>query len=110
MLEKIIYNIISNAFKFTPDGGFITISIDELNADDALDIDGEKVSSFSITIKDTGSGILKKDLKRIFDRFYQVNNLNKVYYGSTGIGLEVVKEFVELHKGKIEVESDKNSN
>ena len=105
MLEKIIYNIISNAFKFTPDGGLITISIDELNSDDALDIDGQKVPSFSITIKDTGSGILKKDLKRIFDRFYQVNNLNKVYYGSTGIGLEVVKEFVELHKGKIEVES-----
>ena len=105
MLEKIIYNIISNAFKFTPDGGIITVSIDELNSENLLLIDGSSVPSFAITIKDTGSGIIKKDLKRIFDRFYQVNNLNKVYYGSTGIGLEVVKEFVELHKGKIEVES-----
>lgn len=105
MLEKIIFNIISNAFKFTPDNGFITISIDELDEDNWLLINGSKVPSFSITITDTGSGIHKKDLNRIFDRFYQLNNLNKDYYGSTGIGLEVVKEFVELHKGKINVES-----
>ncbi|PKB17331.1 two-component regulator propeller domain-containing protein [Flavobacterium sp. 5] len=105
MVEKIIFNIISNAFKFTPDNGFITVSIKKFDSDSLLIIEGNKVSSFSITIKDTGSGIHKNDLKRIFDRFYQVNNLNKAYYGSTGIGLEVVKEFVELHKGKIDVES-----
>jgi signal transduction histidine kinase/DNA-binding response OmpR family regulator len=106
MVEKIIFNIISNAFKFTPDNGTITISIDRLDAEKSLLIDDNVTPSFAITIKDTGSGIRKKDLKRIFDRFYQVNNVNKVYYGSTGIGLEVVKEFVELHKGKIEVESE----
>ncbi|MBP1225458.1 two-component regulator propeller domain-containing protein [Flavobacterium sp. 1355] len=105
MLEKILFNIISNAFKFTPDNGSITISIATTDPNNALIIYGEKVPSFSITITDTGSGIRKKDLNRIFDRFYQVNNVNKDYYGSTGIGLEVVKEFVELHKGKIEVES-----
>lgn len=105
MLEKIIFNIISNAFKFTPDDGFITITVDKLDNESSLIINGSKVPSFSITITDTGSGIQKEDLKRIFDRFYQVNNLNKDYYGSTGIGLEVVKEFVELHKGKIDVES-----
>ncbi|AWG22028.1 hybrid sensor histidine kinase/response regulator [Flavobacterium faecale] len=105
MVEKIIFNIISNAFKFTPDDGFIRIGIDKVEAEHSLIIDGEKVPTFSITIKDTGSGIQKKDINRIFDRFYQVNSLNKVYYGSTGIGLEVVKEFVELHKGKITVES-----
>ncbi|PXY46928.1 hybrid sensor histidine kinase/response regulator transcription factor [Flavobacterium hydrophilum] len=104
MLEKIIFNIISNAFKFTPDNGFITISVDQ--SDNILLINGEKTPSFSITIADTGSGIHKDDLNRIFDRFYQVNNLNKDYYGTTGIGLEVVKEFVELHKGKIDVESE----
>lgn len=106
MLEKIIFNIISNAFKFTPDNGLITVSIEKLDLDNSLLINGNKMPSFSITIKDTGSGIRKKDLNRIFDRFYQVNNVNKVYYGSTGIGLEVVKEFVELHKGKIDVESE----
>lgn len=105
MLEKILFNIISNAFKFTPDDGFITIAVEKSEIDNELLINGNKVPSFSITITDTGSGIHKKDLKRIFDRFYQVNNVNKDYYGSTGIGLEVVKEFVELHKGKIDVES-----
>ena len=106
MLEKILFNIISNAFKFTPDNGVITVSIDQSDTDNALIINGNKVPSFSITITDTGSGIRKKDLNRIFDRFYQVNNVNKDYYGSTGIGLEVVKEFTELHKGKINVESE----
>lgn len=105
MLEKIIFNIISNAFKFTPDNGFITITIDKSDPENSLLIDGNKVPSFSITIIDTGSGIHKKDLGKIFDRFYQVDNVNKDYYGSTGIGLEVVKEFIELHKGKIDVES-----
>lgn len=107
MLEKILFNIISNAFKFTPDNGSITITIaiEKSNADNTLLINGNKIPSFSITITDTGSGIHKKDLKRIFDRFYQVNNVKKDYYGSTGIGLEVVKEFVELHKGRIDVES-----
>ena len=106
MLEKILFNIISNAFKFTPDNGAITVSIDQSDAENGLIINGNKVPSFSITITDTGSGIRKKDLNRIFDRFYQVNNVNKDYYGSTGIGLEVVKEFTELHKGKINVESE----
>ena len=105
MVEKIIFNILSNAFKFTPDDGFIRIAIDKVEPQNFLVIDGEKVPTIAITIKDTGSGIQKKDLNRIFDRFYQVNSLNKVYYGSTGIGLEVVKEFVELHKGSISVES-----
>ncbi|UTN03583.1 ATP-binding protein [Flavobacterium bizetiae] len=106
MLEKILFNIISNAFKFTPDNGAITVSIDQSDAENGLIINGNKVPSFSITTTDTGSGIRKKDLNRIFDRFYQVNNVNKDYYGSTGIGLEVVKEFTELHKGKINVESE----
>nr|WP_315247311.1 two-component regulator propeller domain-containing protein [uncultured Flavobacterium sp.] len=105
MLEKIIFNIISNAFKFTPDHGSITICVEKSGGDNSISINGNKVPSFSITITDTGSGIHKEDLNRIFDRFYQVDNLNKDYYGSTGIGLEVVKEFVELHKGKIDVES-----
>lgn len=105
MLEKILFNIISNAFKFTPDKGLITIEIEKSEFEQWITINEKKVPSYSITITDTGSGIRKKDLNRIFDRFYQVNNLNKGYYGSTGIGLEVVKEFTELHKGKIDVES-----
>ena len=108
MFEKIIFNIISNAFKVTPDNGTINIKIkanDEL-IHFPLIISVDKNPYFQISVEDTGSGLDKKDIKRIFDRFYQVNNLNKAYYGSTGIGLEVVRGFVELHKGIIEVESE----
>lgn len=107
MFEKIIFNILSNAFKVTADNGTITVRINlhkkmtYLPLADSLN----DVETFEIAIEDTGAGLNKKDIKRIFDRFYQVNNLNKTYYGSTGIGLEVVRGFVELHKGKIEVDS-----
>ncbi|CAC9975467.1 hybrid sensor histidine kinase/response regulator transcription factor [Flavobacterium panici] len=107
MFEKIIFNVISNAFKVTPDNGKIAVKvvIDEELIYFPLLQPAYSNPSFSIIIKDTGAGLDKKDIKRIFDRFYQVNNLNKAYYGSTGIGLEVVRGFVELHKGVIEVES-----
>ncbi|SEP04519.1 Signal transduction histidine kinase [Flavobacterium sp. CF108] len=107
MFEKIIFNVISNAFKVTPDNGKITVKviIDEELIYFPLLQPAYSNPSFSVIIKDTGAGLDKKDIKRIFDRFYQVNNLNKAYYGSTGIGLEVVRGFVELHKGSIEVES-----
>nr|WP_315156878.1 two-component regulator propeller domain-containing protein [uncultured Flavobacterium sp.] len=108
MLEKIIFNIVSNAFKVTPDYGSIKVRIKENNKLIYFPLinNGDKeVKSYEISIEDTGSGLDKKEIKRIFERFYQVNNLNKTYYGSTGIGLEVVKEFIELNKGKIEVDS-----
>jgi signal transduction histidine kinase/ligand-binding sensor domain-containing protein/DNA-binding response OmpR family regulator len=108
MFEKIIFNVISNAFKVTPDNGRITVKIafnNELIHFPLID-SSTAYPSFEIIVEDTGSGLDKKDIKKIFDRFYQVNNLNKAYYGSTGIGLEVVRGFVELHKGIIEVESE----
>lgn len=108
MFEKIIFNVISNAFKVTPDNGKIIIKI-EVNEESViypLISSTNTYPSFKVIVEDTGAGLDKKDIKRIFDRFYQVNNLNKAYYGSTGIGLEVVRGFVELHKGIIEVESE----
>ena len=107
MFEKIIFNVISNAFKVTPDNGKIIIKIlvNEELVHFPLINSTNATPCFEVIIEDTGSGLDKKDIKKIFDRFYQVNNLNKAYYGSTGIGLEVVRGFVELHKGKIEVES-----
>ena len=56
-----------------------------------------------ISITDSGIGIKAEDLNKIFSRFFQVKELDKQYYGGTGIGLEVVKSFVDLHKGKIDV-------
>ncbi|MRX40276.1 response regulator [Flavobacterium sp. LC2016-23] len=108
MFEKIIFNVVSNAFKVTPDNGRITVKVEvkeELIHFPLISSAGT-YPSFEVIVEDTGSGLDKKDIKRIFDRFYQVNNLNKAYYGSTGIGLEVVRGFVELHKGIIEVESE----
>jgi ligand-binding sensor domain-containing protein/signal transduction histidine kinase/DNA-binding response OmpR family regulator len=108
MFEKIIFNVISNAFKVTPDNGkiMVKIAVNQELFHFPLISQANTYPSFEIIIEDTGSGLDKKDIKRIFDRFYQVNNLNKAYYGSTGIGLEVVRGFVELHKGIIEVESE----
>ncbi|PXY46251.1 hybrid sensor histidine kinase/response regulator transcription factor [Flavobacterium hydrophilum] len=108
MFEKIIFNVVSNAFKVTPDNGKIKVKIvvNEEFINFPMINSTNTYPSFEIIVEDTGAGLDKKDIKRIFDRFYQVNNLNKAYYGSTGIGLEVVRGFVELHKGIIEVESE----
>jgi signal transduction histidine kinase/DNA-binding response OmpR family regulator len=107
MLEKIIFNVLSNAMKVTPDGG--AINIDLFSKDDLVVlplVDEEKpIKVIEIIISDTGPGLDKEQATKIFERFYQVENLNKTYYGGTGIGLEVVQNFVKLHKGNIEVES-----
>ncbi|MBM1107770.1 response regulator [Aurantibacter crassamenti] len=109
MLEKIIFNILSNAFKATPENGVITIGV--YNCKDSVLLpmidEKNKVPTLEIVIEDSGSGINKADLEHIFERFYRSADRNQQYYGGsgTGIGLEVVQSFVSLHKGKIEVES-----
>ncbi|WP_299435518.1 hybrid sensor histidine kinase/response regulator transcription factor [uncultured Aquimarina sp.] len=106
MLEKIIFNLLSNAFKVTPEGGQITVSIKKTEETLSEKANDHILShSFEISVSDTGPGLKKEQLDKIFERFYQVDNLNKWYYGGTGIGLEVVRSFVELHKGKVEVDS-----
>lgn len=109
MLEKIIFNILSNAFKVTSEGGAISVVISMKYDKTGLSNENEHqgFAEFAeIRISDSGPGLEREQLKRIFERFYQVDNLNKAYYGGTGIGLEVVKNFVELHSGKVEVESE----
>lgn len=93
---KIFSNLLSNAFKFTPDGGKISISITKI---------AEK--SVVIKIKDTGIGIPEKELPKLFDRFYQVDGSHTRKFGGTGIGLALTKELVELHHGIVSVESVK---
>jgi len=96
-LEKIINNLLSNAFKFTHDTGSILISVDKMSADE---------NEFAyIKITDTGIGIPSSDLEKIFDRFYQVDDSVQRAYGSSGIGLALVREFVDLHKWNISVTS-----
>ena len=110
MLEKIIFNLLSNAFKATKDNGMVSIKIQVplKPIDFPLLNNEEEQYGIEIIIQDSGIGIDKKDLEHIFTRFYQSNEMDKQYYGGTGIGLEVVKSFVDLHKGNIEVKSKKN--
>lgn len=97
IFEKILYNLLSNAFKFTSEGGNITVGISM--ADNNL---------LALKVEDSGMGIPADKLSFIFDRFYQADDSHKKQYEGTGIGLALVKELVELHQGKITVVSNVN--
>jgi signal transduction histidine kinase/ligand-binding sensor domain-containing protein/AraC-like DNA-binding protein len=97
-MMKIITNIISNAFKFTPEEGKITISVNKTNKTD-------KPGTVEIKIRDTGIGISQEEIPKLFDRFYQVDSSFTKEYEGAGIGLALTKELVELHYGSISVES-----
>lgn len=98
-MYKIISNLLSNAFKFTPDDGYIVIEVDKEC------MDGREYAL--ISVRDTGCGIDPKNFGQIFDRFYQAMDKGdaKLNNGS-GIGLYLVKEYATLHDGKVTVESD----
>lgn len=104
LVEKMLFNLLSNAFKVTPTNGVISISLAEVKKHLPLLSEGER-SALRISVSDTGPGVAQDQLNKIFDRFYQVEQLNKWYFSGTGIGLEVVKSFIELHMGLAEVES-----
>ena len=90
--ETILINLVSNAFKFTPEGGEIYVQLKE------------EAQGVFLTVKDSGEGIPKSDLSLVFDRFYQ-SKTNKSGEG-IGVGLALTKELVELHHGSIEVKND----
>jgi signal transduction histidine kinase/DNA-binding response OmpR family regulator len=92
-MEKILVNLLSNAFKFTQDNG--TIAVDMHCYDEKI----------SITVSDNGTGISKDKQPLVFDRFYTDSSDNKT---GTGIGLHLTQEFVKMHGGKISLESDPN--
>ena len=109
MVEKIIFNLLSNAIKVTPSGGAINLEIASEEDFILPLVDSNKeIKAVQIIVSDTGKGLKEEDVKKIFERFYQVEEQNKSYFGGTGIGLEVVQNFVKLHKGKIEVKSKLN--
>ncbi len=106
-LEKIFYNLLSNAFKFTPEGGEVIVDCGLGNADFGADraIAISNLKSAIINVRDTGIGIPADRLPHIFDRFYQVDSSSTREYEGTGIGLALVKELVELHHGNLRVAS-----
>ncbi len=97
-LEKIVHNLVSNAFKFTEEGGMVSVEL----------VVSEKEEVVHIIIRDTGKGIPRDQLDHVFNRFYQVDNSQTRENEGTGIGLALTKELVELHQGKITVESKVN--
>jgi signal transduction histidine kinase/ligand-binding sensor domain-containing protein/DNA-binding response OmpR family regulator len=121
--EEIINNLLSNAFKFTPEGGQIIVDcrlrneglhppkspLDRGNGSVSPLEKGDKRGSIELKISNTGSGIPTDQLDKIFDRFYQVDDSKTRHYEGTGIGLSLTKELVELHHGKINVACSENS-
>ncbi len=111
--DKILGNLFSNAIKFTPERGLVNVKTKinftsgKIIADtDPMNMEKKKNDCHvEISVSDTGIGIPKEQLDKIFDRFYQVDNRLSKEYEGTGIGLSLTKELVELHKGKIFVES-----
>jgi signal transduction histidine kinase/ligand-binding sensor domain-containing protein/DNA-binding response OmpR family regulator len=101
-LDKILFNLLSNAFKFTPETGSIKLSV-RTNAESKIE-NGVTRNFLLIAISDTGPGIPEKDLPFLFDRFYQADNHQSFYQGS-GLGLSLTKHLTEIHKGFIEVDT-----
>jgi adenylate cyclase len=91
--DKVVYNLLSNAMKFTPEGGTITVAIQSQN------------NHCILTVEDTGIGILPEQIPLLFERFRQAEGSENRSYEGTGLGLALVKELVELHGGKVIVES-----
>jgi signal transduction histidine kinase/ligand-binding sensor domain-containing protein/DNA-binding response OmpR family regulator len=92
-LEKVFFNLLSNALKFTPEGGEVIMEVNQ------------KADIIHIKVSDTGIGIPEPALPFIFDRFYQVDGSQTRVHEGTGIGLSLVKELLELHGGSITAES-----
>ncbi len=98
MIEKTIFNLLSNAFKYTSVNGVIMVNLSKFA--------GDGTEYVKLSVINTGEGISKENLSRIFDRYYQVSNVQNRHVEGTGIGLALVKSFVELHHGRVEVKSE----
>lgn len=96
-IEKIFWNLLSNALKFTRKGGTISLSAEEIT-DDGL-------KKIKFIVSDNGIGISENELSKIFDRFYKIQSFLPSNTEGSGIGLSIVKELVEMHRGEINVES-----
>jgi signal transduction histidine kinase/ligand-binding sensor domain-containing protein/DNA-binding response OmpR family regulator len=102
-LEKILYNLISNAFKYTPDDGQVNVSVKLMKNGDINPT--KKSECLEIMVKDNGIGMSAESLQKIFSLFYQVEGNSPFKGDGTGIGLALTKKLVEIHHGKILVES-----
>ena len=102
-VKQILYNLLSNAIKFTPEGGWVTVSARRLPG--AMDGKGG-AGTVEVAVSDTGIGIAPEHLERIFHEFEQVGNNARQNSEGTGLGLALTRKLVELHGGRIAVESE----
>ena len=93
-LKQVFINIVSNALLYTPNGGRVSIKIED------------SPKKVQVYISDSGMGIEKEEIPRIFERFYRVNKARDRNSGGTGLGLAIVKHLLEAHKGKVTVDSE----
>lgn len=100
-LEKILFNLLSNAFKFTPENGQVAVHVDISSCDAMADY-----KMLEIEVRDSGIGIPKEKKELIFERFYRDDVPYQIVNQGSGIGLSIVKEFVRIHNGSISVESE----
>ncbi|NJK97359.1 MAG: ATP-binding protein, partial [Bacteroidales bacterium] len=98
IFDKVLFNILSNAFKFTPDNGYMLISIDTFVNNRQSGLTANVSEYIELRFENSGSSIDEKELERVFDRFYQSNGSNS---GGSGIGLHLAKMIVHLHHGTI---------
>ena len=96
-IKQVLFNLLSNAFKFTPDGGKITVNVRKIPGDP---------EQIECSVEDTGIGIKKEDISRLFKPFEQLESVLTKEHGGTGLGLALCKRIMELHGGKIWVESE----
>ena len=114
-IEQVMSNLISNAIKFTNEGGKIIVkteNIKECEIDKTILIGDEKPVFYDnyikVSVKDSGIGIAQEDLKKVFDQFQQIENSLNRKNGGTGLGLPIAKQLIEAHRGFIWVESELN--
>ncbi len=114
-IEQVVSNLISNAIKFTNEGGKITVKTENITLSD---IDKTKLFDIEkpvfydnyvkVSVADSGIGIAQEDLKKVFDQFQQIENSLNRKNGGTGLGLPIAKQLIEAHRGFIWVESELN--
>ncbi len=105
-LERIILNLLSNAFKFTEPGGSVSVDLSMIKKKVGEKL--QEIDHLNIRVRDTGIGIQEKDLQYIFNRFYQSESTQITRSEGTGLGLALVKQLVEFLKGEISVKSVEN--